>query len=482
MRKLLVLVSLLFAGSAEAKLRVVTSIETFADLARRVGGDRVEVQTLGKGYMDPHFVEPKPNLVLALNRADLLVHVGLELEIGWLPPLVLGARNEKIAPGAMGNLDISSGIPVLDVPTIKVDRSMGDIHPSGNPHYWVPPDNALIVAREIEQRLEALDPSGRESYQKNLKSFESELAARRAEWEKLAAPLRGLKVVTYHKSWSYLSKWLGLVEIGYLEPKPGIPPSPSHIAWLITTMRQDAVKLLLMESFYPRNTAELVASKSGARAVVLPSDVNADKGAGDYFALVDEVVKKLVEAAHLMRANAAGLPITLDVEGRVVVLVGSGDEADHKRELLTQAGAQLRAVDAAGFAGSVLDGAFLVMVAVHDEALAERVHAAAKSRGVLCWACDNPPHSDLAMPAIARVGAARIAISTSGASPGLSGRLRAAIETGLGEKFARFVDVLAALRERALQDSDETRRRATLLAALEGFQLELSARYPAWFK
>src|SRR5439155_12774313 len=139
----------------------------------------------------------------------------------WLPPLVLGARNERIQLGTAGNLDASSQIPVLDVPTIKVDRSMGDIHPSGNPHYWLVPDNALIVAQEIEKRLAALDPAGREVYEKNLKTFEDQLAAHRVEWEKQAAGLKGLKVVTYHKSWSYLSRWLGLTEIGYLEPKPG---------------------------------------------------------------------------------------------------------------------------------------------------------------------------------------------------------------------------------------------------------------------
>jgi zinc/manganese transport system substrate-binding protein len=289
---------LMLSGPAQAKLHVVTTIETFADLARRVGGDRIEVQPLSHGYMDPHFVEPKPSLVLALNRADLLVHVGLELEIGWLPPLVLGARNERIQLGAVGNLDASSKIPVLDVPTVRVDRSMGDIHPSGNPHYWVPPDNAVVVAREIAERLEALDPDGRDSYRRNLQAFESAIAARRVEWEKQAAPLRGLKVVTYHKSWSYLSRWLGLVEIGYLEPKPGIPPSPSHVAALIAFMRQDAVKLLMMESFYPRNTADLVGQKSGAHVVVLPSDVGADKSTGDYFALVDQVVAKLLQAAH----------------------------------------------------------------------------------------------------------------------------------------------------------------------------------------
>jgi precorrin-2 dehydrogenase/sirohydrochlorin ferrochelatase len=181
-----------------------------------------------------------------------------------------------------------------------------------------------------------------------------------------------------------------------------------------------------------------------------------------------------------MRGNATGLPITLDVEGRVVLLVGTGDEADRKRELLTEAGAQVRAV--ASFADSLLDGVGLVMVAVREAALAERVYAAAKKRGLLCWCTDDPAHSDFAMPAIARVGLLRLAISTSGASPGLAGKIRAGLETGLGEKFVKFVDVLAAMRERAKQESDEARRRITLQAAVEGFELEVNARYPPWFK
>jgi len=287
-----------FARPAHAKLHVVTTIETFADLARRVGGDRVEVLSLSRGFMDPHFVEPKPNLMIVLNRADLLVHVGLELEIGWLPPLVTGARNDKILPGQMGNLDASTQIPVLDVPAVKIDRSMGDIHPQGNPHYWIPPENALVVAREIAERLKQIDPSGATTYDANLQKFSGELSQRRVQWDAQAAPLRGTKIVTYHKSWSYVSRWLGLVEVGYVEPKPGIPAPPSHIAWLINLIRSEGAKLLILESFYPRNTVELVAQKSGARAVVLPSDVGADKSVGDYFALVDAVVKKLVDAAR----------------------------------------------------------------------------------------------------------------------------------------------------------------------------------------
>ncbi|HEX2659706.1 MAG TPA: metal ABC transporter substrate-binding protein [Polyangia bacterium] len=274
---------------------MVTSIETFADLARHVGGDRVEVKALSRGTMDPHFVEPKPNLVLELNRADLLVYVGLELEIGWLPPLVLGARNPKIQPGQPGNLDASTRIPVLDVPATKVDRSLGDIHPQGNPHYWIPPANALIVARAIAERLSAIDPSGAAVYKANVEAFAAELARRRVEWEKRAAGLRGTKVVPYHKSWSYVSAWLGLVEVDAVEPKPGIPAPPSHIAQLIGEMRKENIKIILMESFYPRNTVELVAQKAGARALVLPSDVGASADATDYVHLVDAVVGKLTQ-------------------------------------------------------------------------------------------------------------------------------------------------------------------------------------------
>lgn len=278
---------------AEAKVRVVTTIETFADLARQVGGERVDARSLARGYMDPHFVESKPSLVIELNRADLLIRVGLDLEIGWLPPLVLGSRNPKIQPGQPGNLDASAGIPVRDVPTIKVDRSLGDIHPEGNPHYWIPPGNALIVAREIAERLAEIDPPGAPAYKANLEKFTAELARRRAAWEKRAAAVRGTKVVTYHKSWSYVSAWLGLQEVGYVEPKPGIPAPPSHIAQLIGLMRKDAIKMILMESFYPRNTVELVAQKAGARSLVMPSDVGATAGITNYFQLVDTVVGML---------------------------------------------------------------------------------------------------------------------------------------------------------------------------------------------
>lgn len=279
-----------------AVLHVVSSIQTLGSLAKEVGGDRVEVESLAKGYQDPHFVEPKPSLMLVLNRADLLLHVGLELEIGWLPPLILGSRNPKIQPGELGNLDCSQKIPVLDVPTYKVDRSMGDIHPQGNPHYWLPPGNARIIASEIARRLQQLDPEGAPAYRKNLAAFDARVFAKEKEWEPLARKLRGMRIATYHKSWTYVSQWLSLEEVGYVEPKPGIPPDPQHLVRLISLMKQEGAKLLLMENFYNRSVASLVAEKAGAKLLVLPTDVGAEPGITNWFTLVESVLKSLSTA------------------------------------------------------------------------------------------------------------------------------------------------------------------------------------------
>ena len=276
-----------------AVLHVVSSIPTLGSLAKEVGGARIEVESLAKGYQDPHFVEPKPSLMLVLNRADLLLHVGLELEIGWLPPLVLGSRNPKIQPGELGNLDCSRSIPVLDVPTTKLDRSMGDIHPQGNPHYWLPPANAKIIAREIAERLQELDPDGRAEYGKNLAAFNKRVDAKTREWAPMTVKLKGVKVATYHKSWSYVSQWLGLQEVGYVEPKPGIPPDPQHLARLITVMKQEGAKLLMMENFYNKSVATLVAEKAGAKLITLPTDVGATPEIKDWFSLVETVLKAL---------------------------------------------------------------------------------------------------------------------------------------------------------------------------------------------
>jgi zinc/manganese transport system substrate-binding protein len=292
---LLVLAVWLAPGRADAKLKIAATIETLADLAHQVGGDRVEVTPLSHGYMDPHFIQAKPSLVLVLNRADALVHVGLELEVGWLPPLVQQSRNARIQQGQPGNIDASTAIDVKDVPRMPADqmRAMGDIHPLGNPHYWIPPKNARAVARLLARRFSELDPSGAAAYQAGLAAFEQSLTAKEREWAAAAAPLKGVKVVTYHKSWTYVAAWLGLVEVGYIEPKPGTPPSADHTARLVAAMRSEGVKLVIHEDFYPSSLANFVADKGGARVVSCPSDVGATPRIKTYFDLVDAVIRAL---------------------------------------------------------------------------------------------------------------------------------------------------------------------------------------------
>ena len=282
-------------GRAQAKLRVVTSIEVLADLTRQVGGDRVDVTSLSRGYQDPHFVEAKPSLVLALNRADALVYVGLDLEIGWLPPLVQQSRNARIQRGQAGNIDASSSIKPEDIPNVPSDqlRALGDIHPLGNPHYWIPPKNARAIARLIAERLTALDAGGAATYKAELARFEAQLATKEKQWDAAAAPLRGTRIVTYHKSWSYLAHWLGLEEVGYIEPKPGIPPTANHTAQLVELMKKMGVKLVIVESFYPSPMARFVADNGKARLVAAPSNVGATAAIKTYFDLVDAVIGAL---------------------------------------------------------------------------------------------------------------------------------------------------------------------------------------------
>jgi zinc/manganese transport system substrate-binding protein len=291
-KRILLLAAALSAVSAtaDAKLRVITTVQTFKSLAEEVGGDKVEVTALVGDAVDPHFVDPRPSYAIILNKADLLVHVGLQLEIGWLPPLLAQSRNPDIQTGQPGNLDASSaGMSIQDV-GVGMSRTQGDIHPLGNPHYWLPPDDADAVARAIEGRLERLDAADAAYFKDRLAQFEKKLADKRKAWETAAAGLRGVKIVTYHKSWGYLTKWLGLVEIGYVEPKPGIPPDPSHLAELVRDAKAQGAKLVLVESFYPRNTAERVAALGGMKLLVLPPD------GGKYFDLIDGIVGKLSDA------------------------------------------------------------------------------------------------------------------------------------------------------------------------------------------
>jgi zinc/manganese transport system substrate-binding protein len=302
LRNLSVLLSLTllffgFADAAEAKkLKVVTTLSDFASLAATIGGERVEAESIAKGYQDPHFVEPKPSFILKLHAADLLIVAGLELEIGYLPPLLDQARNERIRPTGPGYLDASVGCEILERPTAAVTRAMGDVHPYGNPHFWLDPQNGRVVARAIAAKLAALDPAGADVFQKNLTAFEARLAEAEKRWQEKLGGYAGTKVVTYHASWPNFAKYFKLDVVGYLEPKPGIPPTPQHKLEIVNLMRAQKVPLILMEVYFDRKDPDFVAGKTGAEVVMMPPSVGGEPAAKDYISLFDVDVEKIASA------------------------------------------------------------------------------------------------------------------------------------------------------------------------------------------
>ncbi len=284
MRKLFTMALAAMAASmtalpaAHAKLDVVATVPDLAAIAKQVGGAHVSVKSLSLETQDPHFVDAKPSLALALNKADVLLAVGLELEVGWLPTLQTGARNRDIVAGGRGYIDCSQFITPLDVPTGKVDRSKGDIHPNGNPHYLTDPRNAVKVARGIADRFAALDPSHADEYRAGYDAFANAVNAARAGWERRLAGAKGAPVVPYHKSFIYLGSWLGLDPVSYVEPKAGVSPSPKHVARTIVLGRKKKVRAIVVEAYYPSRTATLVAKKMGAKLVKLPGGTAFRKG------------------------------------------------------------------------------------------------------------------------------------------------------------------------------------------------------------
>src|SRR5262245_24222078 len=260
-RRAVVAVVLLLAATpalAQGRLNVVTTTEDLASIAREVGGDRIDVEAIARGYQDPHFVEAKPSFILRLQRADLLVVVGRDLEIGWLPPLIQQSRNSKIQAGANGYLDASLRARILDIPQGQITRAMGDVHPLGNPHYWLDPENGKVIARAIFEKLAQLRPADRAFFEQRLNDFNGRVDAAGKRWLAAMAPYKGLKVATYHRSFTNFADRFGLDVMGYVEPRPGIPPSPQHTLDLINEMKQQNVKLVLVEPYFDLRTPNSV--------------------------------------------------------------------------------------------------------------------------------------------------------------------------------------------------------------------------------
>lgn len=320
-------------AAAQARLiRIVTTTPDLASLARAVAGDLATVTSISDGHDDPHFLQAKPSYVLAARDADLWVRVGLELEVGWEPPLLEGARRPDLLPGGPRHLDASAKVLKLGIPGGHIDRSMGDVHPLGNPHWWLDPLNARLAAYALAQRLGQLYPAHAANFEANLAAFEQRLdqamfgpalvakvggntlwflelngkldaylaeeglAGQMGGWMARLAAKRGRPLVIYHKSWVYLTHRFGLRVAAELEPKPGIPPSAGHLAQVVRLMREQGVKVILLEPYYPRNAADLAAGQTGARVLVLPNTCGGLEGGQDYLALMNLLVDHLAEA------------------------------------------------------------------------------------------------------------------------------------------------------------------------------------------
>lgn len=301
MKKLTILftavLTMMFAsGTAFAqKLNVVTTTSDLASITREVGGVKVEVTSIARGYQDPHFVESKPSFLLLLRKAELLEVVGLDLEIGWLPPLIDQSRNSRIRPGNPGYLDLSTGVEILDRPTGPVSRAMGDVHAMGNPHYWIDPGNAVRIAIQITDRLSQLRPNDAPYFKTRLDAFKKKMNEANKRWTAALAPYRGAKVVTYHNSWPNFMRRYGLNVVGYIEPKPGVPPSPSHTLKLINLMKEQKVKAVLVEPYFDLKTPSSIAQRTGAKLLVLYPSVGGKPELDDYFKLFDRNVSELVK-------------------------------------------------------------------------------------------------------------------------------------------------------------------------------------------
>jgi len=281
---------------ARAALSVVAATQDLASIAQEVGGDKIKVTALAKGYQDPHFVEAKPSFVLTLNKADLLIVVGRDLEIGWLPPLITQSRNARIQPGAAGYLDPSTSAKILELPTGQLTRAMGDVHPLGNPHYWLDPENGKRVAQAIAEKLSAMDAANAPYYRQREQDFEARVTAAIQRWKSQMAPYKGLKVITYHRSWANFADAFGLDVVGYVEPKPGIPPTPQHTLDVINAMKAQHIKIIIVEPYFDSKTPNSIASNTGGKVLVLPPSVGGVPEASDYFKLFDYTIGLLTSA------------------------------------------------------------------------------------------------------------------------------------------------------------------------------------------
>ncbi len=297
-----------WAAPARADIRVFACEPDWAALAKEIGGDAVSAVSATTAFQDPHQIQARPSLIARLRNADLLICNGAELEIGWLPLLLIQSANGRIQPGAPGYIMVADTVKLLDIPA-RFDRSLGDVHPMGNPHIQTSPENIAAGARVLAERLSLIDPDRATQFQARYRDFSKRWEEATRRWEARAAPLKGVAVLAHHKTWTYLIDWLGLQEAGYLEPKPGVPPSASHLNGLLTQLKFKPAKMVIRSPWDSAQASEYISERVGIPAVVLPDNVGGTEGAKDLFGQFDDTIDRLLKAAAKpVAANSGAAP------------------------------------------------------------------------------------------------------------------------------------------------------------------------------
>ncbi len=297
MKRILIFTTLafIFCQQTNAAIKVVTTTMDAKSITEFIGGNKVSVTSIATGYQNPHFVDPKPSYIIGLSQANLFVTVGLDLETGWSPQLLSSSRNTRIQRGSAGYVDASEGINLLQVPN-ALNRGEGDIHIYGNPHYWLDPMNGKIIARNIANGLERIDPSNRNFYETNLKTFDDKVDAKMKEWLTKMAPFRGTKLIAYHNEWVYFETRFGLHIVDFMEPKPGIPPTPSQLVKVINEIKANSIKVIISSPYFTTSSSNVVSKQTGAKQLTLATSVGAFDAVKNYFDLFDYDIAQLTAA------------------------------------------------------------------------------------------------------------------------------------------------------------------------------------------
>ncbi|MFI5217876.1 MAG: metal ABC transporter substrate-binding protein [Bacteroidia bacterium] len=282
-------------GSGVRPIKVVTTLTDLKSITEFIGGDKVEAFAIATGYQNPHFVDPKPSYIIKLSTADMFVTIGLDLEMGWSPSLLASSRNNKIQKGNPGYVDASENVPLMQVPS-SINRAEGDIHIYGNPHYWLDPLNGKVIAKNICEGLIRISPGNKNYFEANLKTFNDKIDLKLKEWSAKMLPFKGAKIIAYHNEWCYFENRFGLKIVDFLEPKPGIPPTPSQLVKIIGEVKSNGIKVIISSPYFTTSSSDVVAKQTNAKTLVLATSTGAFDAVKNYFDVFDYNINKLVEA------------------------------------------------------------------------------------------------------------------------------------------------------------------------------------------